>query len=651
MRLPKRIAIGSREELQRVQPINRRFVPDAEVVTQLHDVVRLKFGIGGRRRIPHRVHVRPVHDDGGVLARPLAERGQKVQYALRWHQERRRKAVGALLTQIVLMASVRHPRALRRIEEYVRVFVSKSEPPPRQIAAAAIDHDEGPELGKIQGEAFDVGGKLERGGEHALALEKIHQIGRGIGSQAEAPALLVRELLPALERVPGTLGVGRLAGAGFAVEHRNPQQTLQTAERVPHFLAEVQHLALGLRGQLRCADAPQRQQQRLRRVKVLREEVVQPAAVEAGQGVKFRAGDVPLAGFEEGNCGAGQADRFRDLFLGQADGVGAGRTRRVSSQDSPDFLRSTLSGAGSSVASSPCTLEATGTRVLADAAIGGPFSEGRGVPFEDAISLYGGAVSISTQLAMPACVCTMIGMKVTTERIDVLRAPYSWLKPIVGSWFRVMDRYCEQVDWMHSKSFRKKKEQGYWNGVDCPWWYTERANIGLLAAAATRKGLVTLEEFNDDKVWQRAGYAGRVDLMIWRGPRIKAAAFEAKQAWAHIEQSRGDVEWSITRGSWNRIEKHWAAANRAAKSVHPDYQRYALLFVPIVMKEPGIHGERLGVALESVAKELRKLDRKPGLIAFYTAKRAGGQHAAWSGQGRKSGQRHHVGVALVMARI
>jgi len=218
-----------------------------------------------------------------------------------------------------------------------------------------------------------------------------------------------------------------------------------------------------------------------------------------------------------------------------------------------------------------------------------------------------------------------------------------------------MDKYCEQVDWKRSEAVRKQIAAEQWNGVDCPWWYTERANVGLFAAGAVRVGEVALEEFNDEKGHGRSKYAGRVDLMIWQGARTKSAAFEAKMAWAQLKERTDSVDWDITTGTWNSVERNWRAAQKAARAVHSDYHRYALLFVPVVMRQPDLSGKRLSVALDAVAQKMKSLDRKPGLIAYYSPQRFDRKgrimHAQWSNQGKRHPLRSHVGVALAAKRI
>ena len=66
---------------------------------------------------------------------------------------------------------------------------------------------------------------------------------------------------------------------------------------------------------------------------------------------------------------------------------------------------------------------------------------------------------------------------------------------IIEEWALLIDRYC-----------RITKD-------DAPYWYTERANIGVLAGACWRAGYVALEEFQFQKGYSnKPKWSGRADL-------------------------------------------------------------------------------------------------------------------------------------------
>jgi hypothetical protein len=72
---------------------------------------------------------------------------------------------------------------------------------------------------------------------------------------------------------------------------------------------------------------------------------------------------------------------------------------------------------------------------------------------------------------------------------------------------------------------------------DAPYWYTERANVGLLAGAAWRCGWIALEEFQAEKSAERLGWQGRLDL--WLRSSTTSYLIEAKQAWPYLGDATG----------------------------------------------------------------------------------------------------------------
>jgi hypothetical protein len=71
------------------------------------------------------------------------------------------------------------------------------------------------------------------------------------------------------------------------------------------------------------------------------------------------------------------------------------------------------------------------------------------------------------------------------------------LKPILRSWFKVQREYADTVK------------------GDLPWWYLERPQIGLLAAAAVKEGAIALEEWGTKKGQKKhKTKTGRNDLWL-----------------------------------------------------------------------------------------------------------------------------------------
>jgi hypothetical protein len=90
---------------------------------------------------------------------------------------------------------------------------------------------------------------------------------------------------------------------------------------------------------------------------------------------------------------------------------------------------------------------------------------------------------------------------------------------------------------------------------DPPFWSTERANVGILAAAAWMTGGLSLEEYDAEKLKGRKRKKGRVDLWI-RTANRKEFIFEAKQAWIRVgpETKVADVCEEITESLLDAVK-------------------------------------------------------------------------------------------------
>ena len=68
---------------------------------------------------------------------------------------------------------------------------------------------------------------------------------------------------------------------------------------------------------------------------------------------------------------------------------------------------------------------------------------------------------------------------------------------------------------------------------DAPYWYTERANIGVLAGACWRAGFTALEEFQYEKGYSnKPKWNGRADL--WCENEKSSMLVEAKMKWLSL---------------------------------------------------------------------------------------------------------------------
>ena len=70
-----------------------------------------------------------------------------------------------------------------------------------------------------------------------------------------------------------------------------------------------------------------------------------------------------------------------------------------------------------------------------------------------------------------------------------------------------------------------------------PYWYIERTNVGLLAAAALRIGAFPLEEYSISKGRVANRSTGRADLWILF-PNGTTYDFEAKQTWVSLNSNK-----------------------------------------------------------------------------------------------------------------
>jgi hypothetical protein len=125
------------------------------------------------------------------------------------------------------------------------------------------------------------------------------------------------------------------------------------------------------------------------------------------------------------------------------------------------------------------------------------------------------------------------------------------LKPVLDKWIAIVEEY--------SAAFGKE---------DACWWYNERANVGILAAAAWKtEGWLSLEEYATTKRGEKGKYKGRCDLYVAKKTDRKISFdIEAKAAWQCMEEAgngeikrqlaeaKNDVERLRTDTAENRVE-------------------------------------------------------------------------------------------------
>jgi hypothetical protein len=125
------------------------------------------------------------------------------------------------------------------------------------------------------------------------------------------------------------------------------------------------------------------------------------------------------------------------------------------------------------------------------------------------------------------------GLKAISKK-SAEKAAIEKLRPVLAEWARLVNRYCDAIP------------------DDVPYYYNERANLSLLAAAAWRRGIVALEEYPAKKM--RGG--GRTDLFFNIGGK-EGVQLEAKQHWMRAGLSDKSLH--------NKIRNAAAAACKAAE--------------------------------------------------------------------------------------
>ena len=174
---------------------------------------------------------------------------------------------------------------------------------------------------------------------------------------------------------------------------------------------------------------------------------------------------------------------------------------------------------------------------------------------------------------------------------------YEHWKILLDEWMSVMLRY-------HRVSV-----------TDVPYWYTERANVGLLAAAAWRCGYIALEEYGDVKrdTETKDSYVGRVDLWIARPDAPGGELIEAKLEWLSLTRETEEIALK------DKLEKALAPAIADARKTKTgkSLPAYGICFVV-----PWISGE---VEQEVLEQRLVKLtaaigELKSDIYAWYFPK-------------------------------
>ena len=154
-------------------------------------------------------------------------------------------------------------------------------------------------------------------------------------------------------------------------------------------------------------------------------------------------------------------------------------------------------------------------------------------------------------------------------------------KPLLTSWAAICLKYATDCD-----------------GNDAPFWYTERPNVGMLAAAAWRtRGWISLEEFGHDKAKvMRTSRRGRCDLYL--AGRQHQYLVEAKHAWLSATSRKSAKICSQT------LEKALDDSRRS-QAGSTTYRSVGVAFVGVYARRSQAHvGKRGSIDFSDRIREL-----------------------------------------------
>lgn len=171
-------------------------------------------------------------------------------------------------------------------------------------------------------------------------------------------------------------------------------------------------------------------------------------------------------------------------------------------------------------------------------------------------------------------------------QVEVFREELVPLRPILKTWTELVLRY--------SDTFPQD---------DACYWFNERANVSMLAAAAwkTRGDWLALEEFSTYKYGEDAALKnGRCDLWISRPNNDTSFAIEAKQVWQRIGDRVEDT--------YQRVREGMTRARRDASKLHKTEAktRVAGCFVVPSIPASQAKGESFRKSLAKWLKDLQE---------------------------------------------
>ena len=168
--------------------------------------------------------------------------------------------------------------------------------------------------------------------------------------------------------------------------------------------------------------------------------------------------------------------------------------------------------------------------------------------------------------------------KISKERgCHIKLKKYDHFKSLLEEWSLLIDRYC-----------RISK-------VDAPYWYNERANVGLIAGAAWRCGWLSLEEFQIGKRRGRKKYSGRCDLWLQAGS--KEYIIEAKFKETSLNSKNTG---SITKDVLTKV-----SSNVKSSDIDEEMPLGMVFMCPYITKR---QSDKIDDKISSMLRELKKSD-------------------------------------------
>lgn len=157
----------------------------------------------------------------------------------------------------------------------------------------------------------------------------------------------------------------------------------------------------------------------------------------------------------------------------------------------------------------------------------------------------------------------------------------SYWENVIEEWSLLIDRYCRVTQ------------------DDAPYWYTERANIGVLAGACWRAGYVALEEFQYKKGYRnKPKWSGRADL--WFCSDKTSILVEAK--YKCISLDSGDHIQTITP-ILNEAKRNAEQSKKGRRDLTAIGMVFVPVYIPVSADVDDIN-EKIDTLVKILKKEL-----------------------------------------------